>query len=735
MIVYNAALKAFLLGGKNYSYAMYVNKIGMLQNLHFGAKIKESDLDYLTKTVGANGVPGENEINKDLSYNSLPAECGFFGHGDFREPTVLYTRKDGASMSRLKYASHKIVKGAHELKNMPHARGTNAKTGSADGAETLEITLKDDSAAVEVVLYYTVYADADVIVRNLEIRNIGEESLEIGRAYSFCLDLPRLEGENYSSLRLGGNWAQERIPEVAPIAHGITKLSTLRGASSHVTNPFMGVLKGECTETSGECYGVQLIYSGSFSITAERTNYVPLRIQGGVSDFNFSWKLSAGESFETPQAALSYSGEGLGGMSRAHADFLRMYVINPAFVYAKRPVLINNWEATYFDFDNEKLFPIIDEAANLGLDMFVLDDGWFGARNLDDKGLGDWFVNEKKLKGGLDTIINHCKAKGLKFGLWFEPEMVNENSDLFRAHPEYAAIKPGETPTRSRNQLTLDFSKKEVVDCVYSMISALLEKHDISYIKWDMNRNFSEYFSQWLPADRQGEYSHRYILGVYDLATRLTAAFPDVMIEGCAGGGGRFDAGMLYYCPQIWTSDDTDGFERAKIQWGTSMCYPLSAMSCHVSVCPNHQTGRITPFNTRGVIASLGATGYELNLSAMSEEEKKQAKAQVENYAKIQDLVLEGDLYRLSSPFTSNFFCEMLVSKDKSKAYAAMERIKASPNEIAAPVFLTGLDKEKTYFIEELGVTASGGVLASRGVLLPRGGDYEAWVWHITEVK
>ena len=253
MIVYNAALKAFLLGGKNYSYAMYVNKIGMLQNLHFGAKIKESDLDYLTKTVGANGVPGENEINKDLSYNSLPSECGFFGHGDFREPTVLYTRKDGASMSRLKYASHKIVKGAHELKNMPHARGTNAKTGGADGAETLEITLKDDSAAVEVVLYYTVYADADVIVRNLEIRNIGEESLDIGRAYSFCLDLPRLEGENYSSLRLGGNWAQERIPEVAPIAHGITKLSTLRGASSHVTNPFMGVLKGECTETSGEC--------------------------------------------------------------------------------------------------------------------------------------------------------------------------------------------------------------------------------------------------------------------------------------------------------------------------------------------------------------------------------------------------------------------------------------------------------------------------------------------------
>ena len=735
MITYSAAHKAFLLGGKNYSYAMYVNAIGLLQNLHFGAKIAESDLAYLTRTVGANEVPNETDFNKDMRYNMLPSECGFFGHGDYREPTVLYTRKDGASMSRLRYVSHKIVNGAHEVTGMPHARGSNAKTGDKNGIQTLEVTLKDDSAAVEITLFYTVYDDCDVLVRSLAVKNVGEELLDIKRAYSFCLELPRLESETYSSLRLGGTWAQERIPEIAPIAHGITKLSTLRGDSSHVTNPFMGILKGDCTENFGECYGVQLIYSGSHSITAERTNYVPLRIQGGVSDFNFSWKLAAGETFETPQAALSYSGEGLGGMSRAHADFLRSYVINPAYAYARRPVLINNWEGTYFDFNNEKLFPIIDEAAKLGLDMFVLDDGWFGSRDNDDKGLGDWFVNEQKLEGGLDTIINRCKEKGLKFGLWFEPEMVNENSELFRAHPEFAAVKPNETPSRSRNQLILDFSKKEVVDYVYGLMSELLKKHEISYVKWDMNRNFSEYYSQGLPADRQGEYSHRYILGVYDLATRLTQNFPNLMIEGCAGGGGRFDAGMLYYCPQIWTSDDTDAYERAKIQWGTSMCFPLSAMSCHVSVCPNHQTGRITPFKTRGIMASLGATGYELDLSKLSEEEKLLAKEQVENYRNIQDLVLEGDLYRLSSPFTSNFFCEMLVSKDKSRAYVAIERIKASPNELAAPVYLKGLAPEKTYFVEELGVSAGGTVLASRGVLLPRGDDYDSWTWHISEIK
>lgn len=727
MIVYNAALKAFLLGGKNYSYAMYVNKIGMLQNLHFGAKIKESDLDYLTKTVGANGVPGENEINKDLSYNSLPAECGFFGHGDFREPTVLYTRKDGASMSRLKYASHKIVKGAHELKNMPHARGTNAKTGGADGAETLEITLKDDSAAVEVVLYYTVYADADVIVRNLEIRNIGEESLDIGRAYSFCLDLPRLEGENYSSLRLGGNWAQERIPEVAPIAHGITKLSTLRGASSHVTNPFMGVLKGECTETSGECYGVQLIYSGSFSITAERTNYVPLRIQGGVSDFNFSWKLSAGESFETPQAALSYSGEGLGGMSRAHADFLRMYVINPAFVYAKRPVLINNWEATYFDFDNEKLFPIIDEAANLGLDMFVLDDGWFGARSNDRCALGDWVVNEKKLGCTLHDLVEQIKALGLSFGLWFEPEMISPDSDLYRAHPDWALCPSGRAPSLGRHQLILDLTRRDVQDYVVEAVSAVLRSADIAYVKWDMNRNMAEVGSSSLPADRQGEVFHRYILGVYSVMERITSAFPNVLFESCSGGGGRFDAGLLYYMPQNWTSDDSDAIERLTIQHGCSLVYPPSAMTCHVSAVPNHQVGRVTPLKTRGAVAMLGSFGYELDMSRMTPEDCVRVRTQIIEYKCSRQLVAQGDFYRLLSPLEGNDAAFLQVSRDKSLAILTYVQKLAEPNPAVRRVRLRGLAPLIRYYCEQDRRIYDGATLMNAGYVLPEmHGDFDS---------
>ncbi|MDE6273878.1 MAG: alpha-galactosidase, partial [Clostridiales bacterium] len=383
--------------------------------------------------------------------------------------------------------------------------------------------------------------------------------------------------------------------------------------------------------------------------------------------------------FYTPQAALCYSDEGLGALSRAYADFLREKVIDPNYVYKLRPIVVNNWEATYFDFNNEKLFAIIDEAAKLGVDTFVLDDGWFGKRDNDRSGLGDWFVNEEKLAGGLKTVINRCKQKGLHFGLWFEPEMVNEDSDLFRAHPDWAISKDGVVPVRSRNQLVLDFTRKEVVDYAFAAVSKILKENDISYVKWDMNRFITEIYTDALPAHRQGEFMHRYILGVYDLAERLTSAFPEVFFEGCASGGGRFDAGMLYYFPQIWTSDDTDAFERTKIQWGTSYCYPVSAMSCHVSACPNHQTRRVTPLNTRGAVASLGATGYELDLSKLSEEEKKEVKEQIKQYKKIDELVLKGDLYRLCNPFESNYFAMLLVSKDKSQAYVAGERFRGDP--------------------------------------------------------
>lgn len=377
------------------------------------------------------------------------------------------------------------------------------------------------------------------------------------------------------------------------------------------------------------------------------------------------------------------------------------------------------------------MFPIVDEAAKLGIDTFVLDDGWFGKRDNDWSGLGDWFVNEKKLKGGLKTLIDRCKQNGLRFGLWFEPEMVNEDSDLYRAHPDWAIRKDGVEPVRGRQQLVLDFTREEVVDQIFGIVGKVLKENDISYVKWDMNRSITECYSSALPAHRQGEFMHRYILGVYELAERLTKAFPNVFFEGCAGGGGRFDAGMLYYFPQIWTSDDTDGYERAKIQWGTSICYPLSAMSCHVSMCPNHQTGRITPFATRGNVASLGAFGYELDLSKMTDEEKEQTKKQVESYKRTDELIMKGDLYRLMSPFEKNYFCVMVVNKDKSKAYVVGERIHGVPCDYNQYVYLQGLDENALYEIEELNITASGAALKNAGLLLPKLPDFGSWTWHI----
>lgn len=725
MIKFDEKNKSFLLCGKSFAYAAFVNKAGYLQHLYYGKKISETDLAFLIKEHGEKFSPNPDDINYDMATDFMPAELGSFGRGDFHSATVIAKRADGAAMSRFKYLSHKIISGAVSLDGMPCTR-------KAD--QTLVITLKDDFSCVEIDLKYSISAVSDVLVRSLAVKNCGKEPVSVQKAFSFCFELPDYCGQ-YSALRLAGNWAKERSPIVTPLAEGTLRVESTRGYSSSTMNPFMAILRGDCTEESGECYGVSLIYSGSFAITAEYAPNSAVRMQGGVNDYMFNWALNGGEVFETPQAALCYSDKGISGMSRSYHDFFRDFIIDPARVFSRRPIVINNWEATYFNFDNEKLFAIIDEAAALGIDTFVLDDGWFGKRDTDRTGLGDWFVNDKKLKGGLTLVINRCKQNGLKFGLWFEPEMVSEDSDLYRAHPDWAICKAGVTPCRGRNQLVLDFTRKEVVDGIYEIIAKVLKENDISYVKWDKNRDITENFTAWLPPERQGEFSHRYVLGFYDLAKRLTENFKNVFFEGCASGGARYDGGALYYFPQIWTSDDTDGFERAKIQWGTSLCYPLSSMSCHVSACPNHQTGRITPFETRGIIASLGATGYELDLTKLSFEEKEKVKEQVDNYKNIDDLILNGDLYRLSSPFNKNYFCEMVVSKDKTKAYVAGERNRCEPCDQPKFLKLCGLSENKTYFIKELNLTASGSVLTGAGVGYPLLHDCGAWVWHVEEVK
>ncbi len=725
MIYFDKLSDGFILSGKNYSYAIFVNRAGYLQHLYYGKKIGESDLAFLIKTQGEKLSPNPEDINADMLTDCMPSECGFFGRGDFRSATVIAEREDGSVMSSFKYVKHAISGGVARIKGQPCVR-------KADN--TLTITLKDDFSDIEIDLNYSVSDNSDVLIKNTEMRNTGKTCIKLKKAFSFCTNLPDID-KQYSALRLAGSWASERRPVITPLAEGTLRIESTRGYSSHQMNPFMAILADSCTENSGECYGFNLLYSGSFAITAEVSSNKSVRVQGGINDYLFGWELDGGESFITPQTALCYSAEGLGGLSRAYHDFFREYVIDPKRVYERRPIVINNWEATYFGFDNEKLFAIIDEAAKLGIDTFVLDDGWFGKRNDDKSGLGDWFVNNKKLKGGLKPIIDRCKKNGMKFGLWFEPEMISEDSDLYRTHPDWAIKKEGVEPCRGRNQLVLDFTRKEIVDYVFNAVSKVLKENDISYVKWDKNRDITENFSASLLADRQGEFLHRYTLGFYDLAERLISAFPDVFFEGCAGGGGRFDGGALYYFPQIWTSDDTDGLERTKIQWGTSMCYPVSAMSCHVSACPNHQTQRITPFKTRGAIASLGATGYELDLTKLTAEEKEQVKEQIANYKRIDGLVLNGDLFRLANPFETNYFCEMIVAKDKTEAYVVGERFRGDPCDHDRLLKLNGLDENKTYTIKELGVTASGKALMSAGVHYPRLPDCGSWIWYIGETE
>ena len=724
MIYFDKLSDGFILSGKNYSYAMFVNRAGYLQHLYYGKKIGESDLAFLIKTQGEKLSPNPEDINADMLTDCMPSECGFFGRGDFRSATVIAEREDGSVMSSFKYVKHAISGGVARIKGQPCVR-------KADN--TLTITLKDDFSDIEIDLNYSVSDNSDVLIKNTEMRNTGKTCIKLKKAFSFCTNLPDID-KQYSALRLAGSWASERRPVITPLAEGTLRIESTRGYSSHQMNPFMAILADSCTENSGECYGFNLLYSGSFAITAEVSSNKSVRVQGGINDYLFGWELDGGESFITPQTALCYSAEGLGGLSRAYHDFFREYVIDPKRVYERRPIVINNWEATYFGFDNEKLFAIIDEAAKLGIDAFVLDDGWFGKRDDDKSGLGDWFVNNKKLKGGLKPVIDRCKKNGMKFGLWFEPEMISEDSDLYRTHPDWAIKKEGVEPCRGRNQLVLDFTRKEIVDYVFNAVSKVLKENDISYVKWDKNRDITENFSASLLADRQGEFLHRYTLGFYDLAERLISAFPDVFFEGCAGGGGRFDGGALYYFPQIWTSDDTDGLERTKIQWGTSMCYPVSAMSCHVSACPNHQTQRIMPFKTRGAIASLGATGYELDLTKLTAEEKEQVKEQIANYKRIDGLILKGDLFRLANPFETDYFCEMIVAKDKTEAYVVGERFRGDPCDHDRILKINGLDENKTYTIKELCVTASGKALMSAGVHYPRLPDCGSWIWHIEEI-
>lgn len=723
-IIFDKTSKTFYLEGKDITYAFYINNYGYAEHLYYGKKIARDLLIYTRMAGGGSQdatIPGVYTPEGICCYSYMGSELSFFGTGDSRESCVKVKNPTGDRLSDLLYVGYDILKEKPKISGMPSLRG----------GETLVIHLRDAVSDFAADLYYTVYDDCDVIARRIVYRNESEDVIFLDRAYSFTMTLP--DGD-YDMLTLCGAWASERQQERTKVRRGISGIDSKRGSSSAVQNPFLAVMTPDTTETHGEAFGFNLVYSSSFALTVDRVPFGHVLVTGGINDFDFSWKLEAGDEFETPEVVIAFSAEGLGGMSRAFHDAYRNHLINPNRVHASRPILINNWEATYFKFTYEKLCAIADAVEGTGIDTLVLDDGWFGKREDATSGLGDWFVNEKKLPGGLKGIIDYVHKKGMKFGLWFEPEMISDDSDIFRAHPDYAIGAPGRERCRGRYQYMMDLTREEVRDYIVNSVNKVIRENEIDYVKWDFNRTMTEFYSFGREPDRQAETAHRYALGLYDICERIVNANPDVFFEGCASGGARFDPGILYYFAQIWTSDNSDAEDRTFIQYGTSFAYPLSAMSCHVSESPNHQVQRITPFKTRADIAHLGATGYELDTTVFTDEDRDAVRAQIKEYKEIEDLVLRGDLYRIDNPWYSNYFSEAIVSKEKDSAMLVCYRRLYKRGRDNYRVRMQGLDPKKKYFVRELGLILEGSTLMNVGIA-PKfpAGDFHSLVYHFEE--
>ena len=707
----------------NTEYQMKADKYGVLKHLWYGEKTG-CDMEYLQSypDVGFSGNIYDAGNDRTYSLDTLPLEYACDGVGDYRVTGAAAVHQDGSCALDLRYKSYRISKGKYSIKGLP------AVYADENEAETLEIILKDKYSDIEVTLRYGVLPKLDIITRCASVANNTNEPVILTKAASLCLDIPHGEWE---WVHFHGRHAMERLTERMPLCHGIQESSSTRGTSSHHQNPTVLLCSPDCTETSGSCIGAALMYSGSFQTKIQLDQMEQVRLVMGINPELFRWELKPSEVFDTPEVIMSYSSNGMEKLSHNFHKVIREHVCRGKYKLAERPVLINNWEATYFDFNEEKILKIAEQAASLGVDMLVLDDGWFGKRDDDCSGLGDWFVSEEKLNGGLGKLAEKIKSLGMKFGLWFEPEMVSEDSDLYRSHPDWAIKIPSRNPVRSRYQLVLDMINPEVRDYLFGAISDILKNADISYIKWDMNRSICDWYTSCLSAENQGEMPHRYVLGLYELLERLTTAFPDVLFEGCSGGGGRFDAGMLYYCPQIWCSDDTDAFERTKIQYGTSFFYPVSAIGSHVSAVPNHQTGRITPIETRAVTAMAGSFGYELDLNTLSHDEKQEVKEQIVRFKKDGPLIHNGLYYRLSDSLNDKYAMWGFVSEDKKEVLVHGVIFRTEPNRTQYLVKLRGLLPDTNYRLAENGEVYKGSALMNGGILLPKSwGDYASIEMH-----
>ena len=691
-IVVNKAGDTFHLYNDEISYIMKVLPNEQMGQLYFGKKIRpKEDYSYLVETHMRPMSSCVFDTDKNFSMEYIRQEYGVFGTSDYRMPAVEVLQENGSRISDFRYCGYRIESGKPKLSGLPATY-----TEDASEAETLVVELKDPVSKMSLELFYTIFAEGGIIARSARFLNEGEQDLHLTSAMSLCMDLPDSE---YDWLQFSGAWARERYLKTRRLQQGIQSVGSMRGNSSHNHNPFIILKRPTADEFQGEAIGFSLIYSGNFLAQAEVDTYDAARVLMGIHPSGFDWKLESGEEFQTPEAVMVYTDRGLNHLSQTYHKLYQKRLARGYWRDRERPILINNWEATYFDFTEERLVKIAKQAKESGIELFVLDDGWFGKRTNEKAGLGDWAANPERLKNGITGLAQRIEDLGMKFGLWFEPEMVNKDSDLYREYPDWIIQTPNRRTSHGRFQYVLDFSRKEVVDRIYEMMAKILSEAKVSYIKWDMNRSITECYSAKLPADRQGEVYHRYILGVYDLYERLTSRFPEVLFESCSSGGGRFDPGMLYYAPQGWTSDDSDAVERIKIQYGTSYCYPISSMGSHVSVIPNHQINRNTPLYTRANVAYFGTFGYELDLSALTEEEQEEVKEQIKFMKQYRRLFQFGTFYRLRSPFDHNISAWMVVSEDKKTAIVGWYRVLNGINMPYTRLRLHGLDESILYTV------------------------------------
>ena len=720
-IIYCEKDRTFTLQTKNTTYQMQVDRYGFLLHLYYGKKT-DTCMDYLLTYYdrGFSGNPYDAGEDRTYSMDTLPQEFPCYGNGDFRSTAFAVENADGSMSCDLRYKSHVILDGKYNLEGLP------AVYASEEEAQTLEILMEDPVTGVKVVLLYGVLPAQDIITRSVCVKNESSGKIYLNKIESASLDF--LYGD-YELLTFYGRHAMERNVQRVPVVHGTQKIGSVRGTSSHQYNPMMILAEKETTEDKGNCYAMSFVYSGCFQGEVLKDQLNQTRMMLGLQEEAFRYPLEAGEMFQAPEVILSYSSEGMNRLSQNLHHCIRQHICRGKYKEEIRPILINSWEAAYFDFTGDTIYELAKAAKEVNIDMLVMDDGWFGKRDDDNSGLGDWFVNEKKLGGTLGNLIKRINDLGVKFGIWIEPEMVSEDSDLYRKHPDWALTVPGRNPVRSRNQLVLDFSRKEVVDEIYDQICKVLDQGNIEYVKWDMNRSLMDVYSS-VTRD-QGRVLHDYVLGLYDFLERLVQRYPNLLIEGCSGGGGRFDAGMMYYTPQIWCSDNTDAIDRLRIQYGTSFGYPVSVVGSHVSAVPNHQTGRNTPLHTRGVVAMSGTFGYELNLMKLSEEEKQEIREQIAEYKRYAPIIQNGLYYRLSNPTTEEICAWEFVhtdEKEQSKVLLNIVMQVIHGNMTVNYVKLQGLEETAVYREEKSGKRYTGAALMYGGMPLPiEPGEYQAY--------